>query len=193
YTRFLDLQRAEKQTKEAQIETALERVRARSMAMHQSEEIGDVAFVLFQQLKSLGGELWGTGFGFCENNSDVDEFWFANENGIMPHLKIPNNIDPAHKQMYRGWKKQLKSFSIEKGGQELRDHYKYMLSVPDVNPIFQGMLDNGIQFPTWQKWHAAYFKYGYLLVITTEPYESEEVFERFAKVFEQAYTRFLDL
>jgi signal transduction histidine kinase len=193
YTRFLDLQRAEKQTKEAQIETALERVRARSMAMHQSEEIGDVASVLFQQLKSLGGELWGTGFGFCEINSNVDEFWFANENGIMPHLKIPNNVDQAHLQMYKGWKKQLKLVTLEKGGKELKDHYKYMLSVPDVNPIFQGMLDNGIQFPTWQKWHAAYFNYGYLLVITTEPYESEEVFERFAKVFEQAYTRFLDL
>ena len=36
YTRFLDLQKAEAQAREAQIELALERVRARSMAMHQS-------------------------------------------------------------------------------------------------------------------------------------------------------------
>ena len=193
YTRFLDLQKAEAQAKEAQIETALERVRSRSMAMHTSKEIGDVAFVLFQQLKSLGGELWGTGFGFCEQNADVDDFWFANENGIMPHLKIPNTVDPAHKQMYQGWKKNLESFSIVKDGKELEDHYKYMLTVPDVQPIFQGMLNEGITFPKWQKWHAAYFKYGYMLVITTEPYKNEVVLNRFAKVFEQAYTRFLDL
>lgn len=193
YTRFLDLQKAEAQAREAQIEAALERVRSRSMAMHNSEEIGDVAFVLFQQLKSLGGEFWGTGFGFCKKDSEVDEFWFANEEGIMPHLKIPNTKDIAHKRMYQGWKKNLESFSMAKGGQELKDHYKYMLAVPDVQPIFQGMLDNGVSFPNWQKWHAAYFKYGYLLAITTEPYKNEDIFKRFAKVFEQAYTRFLDL
>jgi signal transduction histidine kinase len=193
YTRFLDLQKAESQAREAQIESALERVRSRSMAMHNSNEIGDVAMVLFQQLKSLGGELWGTGFGFCEKDSEVDEFWFANENGIMPHLKIPNTVDPAHKQMYEGWKKNLDFLSIENGGKELKNHYKYMLTVPDVQPIFQGMLDQGIEFPTWQKWHAAYFKYGYMLVITTETYEDEKVFTRFARVFEQAFTRFLDL
>jgi len=193
YTRYDDVLKAETQAREAQIEAALERVRSRSMAMHNSEEIGDVAFVLFEQLKSLGGELWGTGFGFCKKDSTVDEFWFANENGIMPHLKIPNNVDEAHKKMYQGWKKNLESFSMAKGGKELKHHYKYMLTVPDVQPIFQGILDNGISFPKWQKWHAAYFKYGYLLVITTEIYINEDVFVRFAKVFEQAYTRFLDL
>ncbi|WP_084438816.1 ATP-binding protein [Algoriphagus mannitolivorans] len=193
YTRFLDLQKAEAQAREAQIESALERVRSRSMAMHNSNEIGDVAMVLFQQLKSLGGELWGTGFAFCEKNSELDEFWFANENGIMPHLKIPNNVDPAHKQMYEGWNKNLEFLSIENGGKELKAHYKYMLTVPDVQPIFQGILDQGIEFPKWQKWHAAYFKYGYMLVITTETYEDEKVFTRFARAFEQAYTRFLDL
>ena len=193
YTRFLDLKKAEAQAKEAQIEMALERVRSRSMAMHNSKEIGDVAFVLFQQLKSLGGELWGTGFGFCKEDSGTDEFWFANEKGIMPHLKIPNTVDPAHKKMYQGWKKNLEFISIEKGGKELKEHYKYMLTVPDVQPIFQGILDQNEAFPKWQKWHAAYFKYGYMLVITTENYENEVVFNRFAKVFEQAYIRFLDL
>ncbi len=193
YTRFNDLLKAEAQAKEAQIETALERVRSRSMAMHNSNEIGDVALVLFDQLKSLGGQLWGTGFGFCKKNSDVDEYWFANEKGIMPQLKVPNTIDPTHKQMYQGWKKNLELLSIVKDGKELKDHYKYMLTVPDIQPIFQGILDNGIAFPKWQKWHAAYFKYGYLLVITTEEYKNEAVFKRFAKVFEQAYTRFLDL
>jgi hypothetical protein len=34
YTRFLDLQKAEAQAREAQIEAALEKVRSRSLAMH---------------------------------------------------------------------------------------------------------------------------------------------------------------
>ena len=54
YTRFLDLQKAEAQAREAQIEAALERVRARTMAMQRSEELAEVATVLFQQVKALG-------------------------------------------------------------------------------------------------------------------------------------------
>ena len=193
YTRFLDLQRAEAQTREAQIETALEKVRSRSMAMQQSYEIGEVAKVLYEQLTSLGGALWGTGFVFCEKKSDVDEFWFVNDKGVMPHLTIPHTKDPVHKAMYEGWKDNLEILSIVGKDKDLEKHYKYMLTIPDVQPIFRGMLDSGITFPTWQKWHAAYFKHGYLLVITTEPYEDEEIFKRFAIVFEQSYIRFLDL
>jgi hypothetical protein len=43
YQRFLDLQKAEAQAKEAQIEAALERVRSRTMAMQHSDELTDVA------------------------------------------------------------------------------------------------------------------------------------------------------
>lgn len=193
YRRFLDLQKAEAQARETQIELALEKVRSRTMAMQQSDEIGEVALILFEQLESLGGELWGTGFAFCTENSDTDEFWFVNKDGIMPYLKIPNTTDTAHQQMYQGWQDGLELFSIEKGGKDLQAHYEYMLTVPSVQPIFQKILDSGIEFPTWQKWHAAYFSQGYLLVITTAPYKYEDIFKRFAKVFEQAYTRFLDL
>ena len=42
YTRFLDLQKAEAQAREAQIEAALERVRSRSMGMQKSEELREV-------------------------------------------------------------------------------------------------------------------------------------------------------
>ena len=66
YRRFLDIEKAEAQAREAHIEAALERVRSRSMAMHNSDEIGEVAKILFEQLNSLGGQLWATGFGFCE-------------------------------------------------------------------------------------------------------------------------------
>jgi hypothetical protein len=45
YIRFLDLQRAEAQAREAQIEVSLERIRAASMAMHRSEELTQVAQV----------------------------------------------------------------------------------------------------------------------------------------------------
>ena len=54
YTRFLDLQKAEAQTREAQIEAALERVRSRALAMKSSNELEEVALLIFQQVKQLG-------------------------------------------------------------------------------------------------------------------------------------------
>jgi len=193
YTRFLDLEKAEAQAREGEIELALERVRARTLSMQTSEELADVAFILFEQLRGLGGNLWGTGFGLCDENSDKDEFWFANDKGIFPPVAIPNTTDPAHKQMYQAWKEKKDFLSIEKYGKDLESHYEYMLSLPEVRPFFQKIIDEGLSFPEKQQWNAAYFSNGYLLIITLEPYPEVGIFERFAKVFEQTYTRFLDL
>src|SRR5678815_5379487 len=81
YTRFNDLKQAEAQARESRIQTALERVRARTMAMQRSEDLSQTAFVLFNQFKELGEaperifiatfddhdngvvDLWGTGQG----------------------------------------------------------------------------------------------------------------------------------
>src|SRR6056297_653345 len=193
YRRFEDLKKTEAQARETQIELALERVRARTMAMQKSEELADVAFVLFEQLRDLGGNLWGTGFGLCEKESDMDSFWFANENGVFPPVSIPNTTDPAHKQMFEGWKAGKDYFAIEASGGDLKNHYDYMLSLPEVKPFFQKILDEGLSFPEWQQWNAAYYKHGYLLIITLEPYPAPDILKRFATVFDQTYTRFLDL
>ena len=54
YQRFLDIRKAEAMAREAQIEAALERVRAASMAMHSSDELFNVINILSQQLVQLG-------------------------------------------------------------------------------------------------------------------------------------------
>src|SRR5205814_288250 len=54
YQRFSDLQIAGANAREAQIQLALERVRARTMAMQKSDELTDTTYLLFQQLKELG-------------------------------------------------------------------------------------------------------------------------------------------
>ncbi len=193
YKRFEDLKAAERQHREAQIELALERVRARTMAMQSSDEFADVAAVLFDQVRTLGGDLWGTGFGLCEEDAENEEFWFANENGVFPAVSIPNTEDPAHKQMYEGWKSKIEFLALEASGENLKKHYNYMMTLPEVRPFFQKILDEGLTFPEWQQWNAAYFSHGYLLIITLEPYSNQEILKRFALVFDQTYTRFLDL
>ena len=193
YTRFLDLQKAEAQAREATIEAALERVRSRGMAMHHSTDMLAVADVLFQQLRSLGGNLWGSGVVICTTDVDDDEVWFANENGVLPPIAVPHTMDATHKKMYEGWIDKMQLFSVTKEGRELKAHYDYMLSVPSIKPLFENILASGLSFPEKQTWYAAYFNFGYILTITLEPYLEEQILIRFAKVFEQTYTRFLDL
>ncbi|MEP6952301.1 MAG: hypothetical protein ABI863_23620, partial [Ginsengibacter sp.] len=54
YRRYLDIEMAIAQAKEARIETALERVRAVAMAMRKSEELINVCEVMYKELTSLG-------------------------------------------------------------------------------------------------------------------------------------------
>ena len=62
YTRFLDLQKAEAQAREAQIEAALERVRSRTMGMQKSEELKEVIQVVYEQFVHLNIHVEHTGF-----------------------------------------------------------------------------------------------------------------------------------
>jgi hypothetical protein len=54
YQRFADIQKAEARAREAQVEAALEKVRSRSLAMHNSEEVKGVAGEVFDRLRELG-------------------------------------------------------------------------------------------------------------------------------------------
>ena len=92
YTRFLDLQKAEAQAREAKIEAALERVRSRTMAMQRSEELAEVATVLFQQVKGLGVPQWICGFSIFEID-DKEYTWYSAsaEGDILPPVKSSVN------------------------------------------------------------------------------------------------------
>ncbi|MCB0462689.1 MAG: GHKL domain-containing protein [Flavobacteriaceae bacterium] len=69
-----------------------------------------------------------------------------------------------------------------------------MSTLPVIGEVLKNLKKTNNGFPNYQIDHVVYFKYGYLLFITKEPVpESHDIFKRFAKVFEQTYTRFLDL
>ena len=83
YTRFLDLQKAEVQTREAQIEAALERVRSRTMAMQRSDELLDVASILFQQVKALGVPQWNCGFNIWNPGDKEFTYYPGTPDGVI--------------------------------------------------------------------------------------------------------------
>jgi len=194
YQRFLDLQKAEAQAREAQIQLAMERVRARTMAMQRSEELVDTAALLFQQIKELDVDQWGNSFQLWDDDMKAVTAWTCTQGMEIQRFKIPATEDPVMINIVNAARKGEDLYVKEMGGEALQNHYKYMLSLPTLKEIFDKLAEAGVNPPKFQVFHAAYFSFGYILFITHEPVpEAHDIFIRFAKVFEQTYTRFLDL
>ncbi len=192
YTRFLDLKKAEAQAREAQIEAALERVRSRSMAMHKSEELADLSFELVKQVHALGIDTWFCAFNIYDDDQKGSLEWGSNTEGTYEEYRTPR--EGIFLRYYEAGQKGETLLINAIGENECPAHYDYLCSLPGVGEQLLAMKDAGISFPKSQIDHVAFFKYGYIIFITFEAVpEAHDIFKRFAKVFEQTYTRFLDL
>ena len=193
YTRFLDLQHAEAQTREAKIEAALERVRSRTMAMQHSYELKDAALLLFQQVQTFGVDQWACGYNIWEADGKTCTAWMSRQGKLQPPFKTHPAVDHCFQRFYDA-KQRGESFYVEEiGGDEIITHYKRLISLPEFKSAPREFFDEFVA-PEFQIFHIAYFDQGYLMFITYKPVpETWDIFKRFAKVFEQTYTRFLDL
>ncbi len=193
YTRFIDLKNAEAQTREARIEASLERIRSRSMAMQKSDELADVSEVLFREMRTLGSDAWACGIVLCSEGGDLTEHWMSVEGGKLSRVQVPVDLDHIHRSMYNAWLEKEQLFTLEIGGDELIRHYERMMTIPVLKENINQATQKQFKAPKWQKNHVASFTYGYLLVVSLIDSKGSDIYPRFAKVFEQSYTRFLDL
>jgi signal transduction histidine kinase len=194
YKRFLDIQKAEAQAREAQIETALEKVRSRTMAMQRSEELPEAANNLFLQVQALGIPAWSAGYCIWDEDKKGITVWMSSEGVIQSSAHAPLTEDPSFIHMREAYERG-ESFHVEEvSGEALVTHYNYMRTLPAVGEILDSIIAAGHPLPTFQIFHCVYFSQGFLLFITYETVpEAHDIFKRFGNVFEQTYTRFLDL
>jgi hypothetical protein len=193
YQRYLDIEKAEAQAREAQIETALERVRSRTMGMQRSDELQDAAMLLFKQVEDLGLPVFGCGFNIWDDDRKAATAWMAGRDRLQPPFKTISSED-IFLRIFEAAVCGESLFVEEQAGEELKTHYEYMNSIAVFKEIVDKMAKAGQSFPTFQIMHCAYFPQGYLMFISYEPVSNAyDIFKRFAKVFEQTYTRFLDL
>ncbi|HTK81343.1 MAG TPA: ATP-binding protein [Bacteroidota bacterium] len=196
YTRFLDLQKAEAQTREAQIEAALERVRSRTMAMQHSDELKGAAALLFQQIKSLGVPAYSCGYNIWEPDDSVFTSWMSRQDGsdFNAVLNIRLTEDANFKRFAESRRNGEQFFVLELSGERMQEHYRYLKTIPEFKAWFDYAASMGYPLPETQFHHVANFSHGNILFISLEPCpEFHDVFKRFATVFDQTYTRFLDL
>ncbi len=195
YKRFLDLQKAELQAREAQVELGLERVRARTMAMQHSDELQDAATVLFDQMKALGIQTGSCGFNIWDKEQKTATVWMSSpEGGLQTPFTLPHTESEIYKQVYEAMKKGEDFLVKEVGGKNLKKHFDYLLTQPVIGAVIKKLRETGYLFPERIVYHFAFFTQGYLSFHLHEHHtETHEMFKRFAKVFEQTYIRFLDL
>jgi signal transduction histidine kinase len=176
--------------RELEIEIALERVRARTISMQHSDELSEISSLLDRQIRELGIKTRGCAFNIYDEKESTE--WFSSEEGTLPSYKTPR--ENVFLRYYDAGQRGESLYIEEFAGEACAAHYDYLMSLPVTGEGLKQFKDNGGSFPARQIDHAAFFKYGYLLFITLEPVpEAHTIFKRFALVFEQTYTRFLDL
>ncbi len=108
------------------VEAALERLRARTMAMHQSSELAEVASVMFEQLSLLGVSLWICGFTICKKDNEIVEAWMSPPDGKMMDdaMFIPFTIDQFSTAAYEAWKNQEQIYTDIMEGDELQQSHE---------------------------------------------------------------------
>jgi hypothetical protein len=187
YVRFLDLQKAEAQSRESQIQLALERVRARTMAMQKSDELSAAVYVLFQQFKELGENPDQATIGVVNEEEWVIEYWVTMYGKQMDRV-FKFSIDEPHvtNKIYKAWKRGDKSLVIDLSGKELYEFTTYRESMGGARRKLEEQR---------RVINVAFFSKGLLNVQSNEMRSNESIhlLERFALVFDQTYTRFLDL
>lgn len=181
--------------KQAKIEAALEQIRSRTLQMQHSDEMPEVATLLFQQIQEFGVDAWSCGFNVWENNGTELASWMCREDGtVNPPFKVPIAENPRYLHSYESWKKGERFYWDELHGEDTQAFYRYLFSIPIINYVLTENAKLGFVLPASQVHYVANFSHGYLMFILYKTWpEMHELFIRFAQVFEQTYTRFLDL
>jgi len=194
YKRFQDIELAEAQAKEAQIELALERVRARTMAMQKSEDLKEVIQLVYEQFIHLNINVGHAGFVVDYMPKSDWHFWIADQREIPAKITHPYFDSVWAHQFNEAKEKGIDFFAthlnFEEKNKFYQDMFKYIPGLPETSKEFYFncaglagstvVLDNvGLYFENF----------------SGIPYTDEEntMLMRFGKVFQQTYTRFLDL
>ncbi len=193
YTRFLDLQKAEAQAREAQIEAALEKVRSRSMAMHKSEELHSVVNKLYGEFQSLNVQFHVVAIQLLHDNSKDLHIWLATADGLYDNIiHWPFTDLPVFHAIYRArttgemlehtmnkaaTREFFKEFFKLKAVPKERKTALQNVQVIDVIGAYQKL--TGIFLNRYSEGSYSHYE--------------KDIVRRFSIVFEQTYTRFLDL
>ena len=193
YQRYIDITKAEAQAKEAEIELALERVRAKTMAMQKSEELQETTLILFQQFKSLGVTTAQVSICVFDEDTRMGEM-FVTLKGEKIERSFPMELDKevfVMKKAKKAFLDKQKKFSFIVKGKELQDYNHWRNSLIGRKGWDES---KAIRKQSWYV-NGVFFSRGLMGFSSDVPSTDEtlKLLDRFAQVFDLTFTRFLDL
>jgi signal transduction histidine kinase/ketosteroid isomerase-like protein len=185
----------EQKNGELQIEAALERVRAKAMAMRKSEDLQSAVATVFEEFTKLSLDILRCGVGILNTDSRTGTSWTtsaSDDSTVQISGYESFDMHPLMSGVYDSWKKQ-EDFSYELAGKDLMDFYKAMdtseLKLPRSQVVFSEE-----QLKT-QYYYGAMFDAGHLYAFANRPFSAADIniMKRFAGVLGLTYQRFRDI
>ncbi|NKB66079.1 MAG: response regulator [Candidatus Latescibacteria bacterium] len=194
YNRYLELQRAEEQAREAQIEASLERVRARALGLRHSGELPEVAAVFVQELRQLELSVRRSTIAVYDAERHAWEMWSTtlDGEGVERVGYVPVQGNSGFEGVYTAWRAGESAFVLDRTGDELDEFIQFLARHCDLYPEWQ---QNPDEQPERLCGHYAFFPQGAINVTAAEPLPTAgaAVLKRFAAVLGLAYTRYEEL
>ena len=182
------------QTRELEIEAALEKVRSRAMAMQKSDELKEVIHLVYEQFVHLNIYIEHTGFLMDYKARDDMHIWLADQHLVPSEVTIPWFDSPPNNSIKEAKEKGQDFFkyhlTFEEKNKFYRDLFKFIPAVPEETLEYYlncpGLAGSGVLLENIGL---------YIENFSGTPYTDEEnnTLMRLGKVFQQTYTRFLDL
>jgi signal transduction histidine kinase len=179
--------------REIEIESALEKVRVKAMAMRTSKDVGIATEVLFGELENLGIKTIRCGIIIGKKEERKIELWTATaiESGNVMQIigEVDVNIHPLLQGAFEAWEQEKEFFSFKLKG-KTKELYYQALSTSLNYTISNRMSSLPDHYCT-----SFMFQEGGLFAFTFLPFSPDKiaVFKRFAAVFSLTYRRYLDL
>ncbi len=196
YKRYKDLKHAEAQARDAQIEVSLERVRAKAMSMHKSDDLHSAVATVFEELEKLYLDILRCGIGILDKMNPRGDIWITIKSEVGNTVQVsgdePLDIHPLLQQAYGAWRQQ-EDFYYELQGEDLARYYQALNTIRFQAPVVSTFDKEKIG--QQQFYYSAAFQHGSLFVFMNEPIseDTKMVLKRFSHVFNLTYKRFLDL
>lgn len=180
--------------RELEIEAALERVRAQTMAMHNSEDVGKCIVKMFSEVTALGVDE-GTrfGIGILNHDNENNQVWTASKDGeeVKMHIgHLEMNWHPLLKSARRAWKEQVSLHTYVLEGEDLLNYYQMLNNAPDYK--YRIAIE---KLPEREFHYGFVFDHGFFYAFSPCEFQPDliHIVQRFSSLFGQTYRRYLDL
>jgi hypothetical protein len=191
YTRFNDLQQAEAQAREATIEAALEKVRGKAMAMHDSNDLSVTASMIISELRKLGISPIRCGIGLLNKETNKAQLYTATSSADGDSLAVVGWVllegHPVLKNIYEKWL-HSEDYFPELNGDSRKAYYEKLLAGLSV-PL--------PDFKDDQKHYGHFFSIsvGCLYAWADVKYNDDEIkiLKRFASIIDLTFRRYFEL